>query len=78
MASRAAARSHGQTDVEPRDEARRAIDDAHEMQDAALTKLRLITGRAMGNAAFNLHAVGAATDHDHAEERACSLIEWPR
>src|SRR2546430_1497120 len=62
-ASRAAQRSHGETGIELREEARRAIDDAHDTQDAALTKLRLITGRAMVDAAFNLHgAVHAFVD----------------
>jgi hypothetical protein len=32
------------------------MDDAHETQGAALTKLRLITNRAMVDAAFALHA----------------------
>lgn len=47
--------------------ARREISDAHATQDAALTKLRLMTGKAMLDAAFDLHAA------NHAFERALAM-----
>ncbi len=37
---------------------RRSIQEAHDGQDAMLTKLRLLTSRAMVDAAFEVHAAG--------------------
>jgi hypothetical protein len=56
-ASRAADHFGAETSDETRATARQAMDDAHDTQDAALTKLRLTTTRAMVDAAFALHAV---------------------
>jgi hypothetical protein len=55
-ASRGADRLRAETTDEARTTAQQAMDDAHDAQDAALTKLRLITNRAMVDAAFALHA----------------------